>query len=58
MLNILSFRDLMMRFKVTVDTLVENDICVHTESGKVLKYDEVNSGLYLLSSNKAKKQKC
>ena len=57
MLNILSFRDVMRRFKVTSDTSVENSICVHMEDGKVLKFKETDSGLYLLSNNKPKNNK-
>ena len=52
MVNILSFRDVRRRFKVTADTSVENSICVHMEDGKVLKFKEMESGLYLLSNNK------
>ena len=52
MLNILSFKDVRKRFKVTVDTSIENAICVHTDDGKVLKFVEVESGLYLLQNNK------
>ena len=49
-LNILSFKDIRKRFRITVDTSVENAICVHMDDGKVLKFKEVESGLYLLSS--------
>ena len=52
MLNILSFKDVRKRFKVTVYTSVENAICVHIDDGKVLKFAEVESGLYLLQNNK------
>jgi hypothetical protein len=58
MLNILSFKDVRKRFRVTVDTGVEAAICVHLDDGKVLKFKEVESGLYLLSSSdKFTKQK-
>ena len=57
MLNILSFRDVRKRFRVTVDTSVENAICVHVEGGKVLKFVEVETGLYLLSSKKTTSNK-
>ena len=57
MLNILSFRDVRKRFRVTVDTSIENAICVHVDGGKVLKFVEVESGLYLLSSNKSSNNK-
>ena len=49
-LNILSFKDVRKQFRITVDTSVENTICVHMDDGKVLKFKEVESGLYLLSS--------
>ena len=58
MLNILSFKDVRKRFRVTVDTSVENAICVHMDDGKVMKFNEVESGLYLLSNcNKITKEK-
>ena len=53
MLNILWFKDVMQKFKVTVDTLVENDLCVHMDSGReLLQFMEVDLGLYLFSNNK------
>ena len=58
MLNILSFKDVRKRFRITVDTSVENAICVHMDDGKVMKFNEVESGLYLLSNwNKITKEK-
>ena len=47
-LNILSFKDVRQRFRVTVDTAVESAMCVHMDNGKILKFVEVESGLYLL----------
>ena len=49
-MNILSFKDVRERFRITVDTSLENAICVHLDDGGVLKFKEVESGLYLLSS--------
>ena len=49
--NILSFKDVRKRFRVTVDTAVKNAIRVHLDDGKVMKFKEVESGLYLLSSS-------
>ena len=37
MLNILAFKDVRERFCVTVDTLIENAICVHMDNGSILK---------------------
>ena len=52
MVNILSFKDVRQRIKVTVDTLIESAMCVHMDDRKVLKFKEAESGIYLLSSNK------
>ena len=57
MLNILSFRDVGRRFKVTADTSIENDMCVHTGDGTVLEFKEVELSLYLLSNNKFQTRK-
>ena len=57
MLNILSFKDVRKRFKVIVDISVENAICVHIDDGKVLKFAEVESGLYLLKNIKIETNK-
>ena len=57
MLNILSFKDVRKHFRVTMDTSVENVIKVHLKCGNVIKFEEVDSGLYLLqkSNNNSKK---
>ena len=46
-INILAFTDVRKRFRITVDTEKENAILVHTDSGKVMKFVEVNAGLYI-----------
>ena len=51
MMNILSFKDVRKHFRITMDTDVENVINVHMKCGKVLKFEEVESGLYLLHTN-------
>ena len=56
MLNILSFKDVRKHFRVIIDTSVENVIKVHLKCGNVIKFEEVESGLYLLqkSNNNSK----
>ena len=56
-LNILSFTDARQRFRVTVDTAVESAVCVLVDDGKVLKFVEVESGLYLLKTNSSDTKK-
>ena len=58
MINILAGSDARKRFRITVDTVKENAISVHIREGKVIKFAEVESGLYLLQnqSNDTKKQ--
>ena len=51
MLNILSFKDVRKHFRITIDTAVENCINVHLMDGTVLRFEEVESGLYFLHSN-------
>ena len=51
MLNILSFKNVRKRFRVTIDTLVENAIYVHMDDGGILKFKEVESRLYFISSS-------
>ena len=48
MLNILAFSDVRKCFRVTMDTAIENVIHVHLDDDRVLKFTEVDSGLYLL----------
>ena len=57
MLNILSFKDVRNKFRITVDTAIENTINVHISQDKVLRFEEVESGLYLLRSDKYIKNK-
>ena len=52
MLNILYFKDVRKNFRITIDTAVENCINVHLMDGTVLRFEEVESRLYLLHSNK------
>ena len=51
MLNILAFCDVRKKFRVTMDTGVDNIMYVHLPRGGTLKFEEVKSGLYLLRSN-------
>ena len=51
MLNILSMCDVKKKFRVTMDTDVDSIIHVHLPGGETLKFEEVESGLYLLHSN-------
>ena len=46
MLNIILFKDTRKIF-----TSMENAICIHMDDGKVMKFNEVGSGLYLLISS-------
>ena len=57
MLNIMSFKDVRKHFRITIDTDVENTVNVHLKCGKVLKFEEVESGLYLLRSNNESNKK-
>ena len=50
-MNILSFKDARKHLRITMDTEAENVIKVHMKCGRVLKFEEVESGLYLLRSN-------
>ena len=50
MLNILALCDVKKKFRVTMDTNVDNVIHVHLPGGGTLKFEEVKSGLYLLRS--------
>ena len=47
MINILSFADMRKRFRITIDTKKESCFLVHTGRGKPLRFDEVETGLYL-----------
>lgn len=51
LLNILSFKDVRKRFRITVDTAVENVICVHISEEKVLKFVEVSNGVYMWNAD-------
>ena len=52
MLNILSFSDVRKHFRITLDTAVESTTKVHLSSTEVLRFEEVESGPYLLRRNK------
>ena len=47
LLNILSTRDVRKHFRVTMDTEVEAAMNVHLKDGKILKFKEVEPGLYM-----------
>ena len=48
MLNIIARSDIRKKFRITVDMAVENSIIVYMGEGKMIKFVEVGSGLYLL----------
>ena len=58
MMNILAWRDVRRRFRITVDTDVDNGIHMHLKDGRNLDFMEVESGLYMFKAknnvNKAK----
>ena len=51
MVNILSFRNVRKNFFIAMDTDVEITINVHLGEEKVMKFKEVESGLYFFSSD-------
>ena len=51
MLNVLSFKDVSKRLCITVVASVENEICVHVNDRKIVKFNEVESALYLLRNS-------
>ena len=57
LLNILSLSNIRAKFRITIDTAVASCIMVHIGDGKILRFEEVNSGLYLLHNNKDTKTK-
>ena len=46
-LNILAWSDVRKVFRITSDTLINNSIFVHVAKDKVMKFKEVQSGLYM-----------
>ena len=50
-LNILSWRDVREKFRITADTAEGNKITVHLGGGKKMVFEEVESGLYLYRMN-------
>jgi len=50
MMNILSFSEVANRYCITFDSAAAKDIQVHGENGKVWRFKEVSSGLYLLDN--------
>ena len=51
MINILSFADVRKRFRITIDTNEESCFLVHTGRNKPLRFNEVETGLYLFDKN-------
>ena len=58
-LNILAWRDVRERFRIAADTDQANEITVHMDDNKKMRFMEVDSGLYLyrIKSNDNTKQK-
>ena len=51
MVNILAFSDIRKKFRITMDTNVKSTMNVHLGEGIVMKFKEVESGLYLCSND-------
>ena len=51
MLNILSFAEVKNKYRLTIDTAVDNSIRVHMDDDKTLHFEELESGLYILKTN-------
>jgi len=51
MLNILSFAEVRKKFRVTMDTSTDPSFNVHLNDGKIIKFVEIKSGLYLLDTS-------
>ena len=51
MLNILSFAEVRKKFRVAMDTSTDPSFIVHLKYGKVIKFVEIKSGLYLLDTS-------
>ena len=47
MVNILAWSDIRKKYRITADTESESAIKVHMDNGKIMKFKEVSSGLYL-----------
>ena len=56
-LNILAWRDVRKRFRITADTACANEITVHLDGGRKMKFKEVESALYLYRLNKESSNK-
>ena len=54
-MNILAMKDITSKFRVTMDTDVEDGINVHIEDGCIMKFNQVKSGLYMLQRNNKNK---
>ena len=52
MVNILSFSKVRNKYRITLDTDVEAAINIHLEASRVMKFDEVRYGLYVVTGNK------
>ena len=48
LMNILAMSDVTSKYKVIMDSMIENCIDVHMGEGNILKFKEVESGLYML----------
>ena len=56
-LNILAWSDIRRKFRITADTAESNEITVHLENDRKMKFEEVKSGLYLCKAVKDKLNK-
>ena len=52
MLNILSFTEVRKKFRITMDTNKETSMILHLENNKIMRYNEVLSGLYVLKGKR------
>ena len=57
MLNILAMCDVKKKFRVTMNTDVDSIIHVHLPGGETIKFEEVESVLYLIHSNNVTNKK-
>ena len=47
LMNIISFKDMIKRFKITVDTSKENIFLVYINEGKIMIFLEIGVGMYI-----------
>ena len=50
MLNILSFAEVRKKFRIIMDTNKKTSMIVHLKNNKIMRFNEVSSGLYLFKS--------